>query len=475
MNWLVSLALAVAGQLSPAAVSAQQSALVMRAVRFYRAELNRTRVKGLVQIPLTSLAPADGSRGGRSYSMAVRVADSTGLTLYQQSWQSHANDAPGMSDAYTVEIIDFATAPGRYRLDVTVQDSVSGRKQSSSLEVRALTDTSIASDLLLAPKMRLAVAEDTVPNPGEFRAGNSLVVAAARVVLTPLQPKVFYLLEVYGNQERTGSLSVVVKDSSGAVTTKTPEVPANVAAGGSVLQGQLDLTGLPPGNYTMVATLKLGDRIVERSAQLTMAGLAATLARDTARRAVLRTTDEGYFAEMSAEQLNRAEAPLIYLAEGHELSVWNDDLSVDAKRRFLTEFWRKRDPTPGTSRNERREQFYAAIDYANATFREGGRNPVSGWRSDRGRIFIKNGAPDQVLRREREGRAPPYEVWSYAKGKGSYYIFADRSGFGAFTLLSSNDLKEPGVPGWGDVLGGPAVADAGRFLGLDLVTQNRRF
>jgi GWxTD domain-containing protein len=206
-----------------------------------------------------------------------------------------------------------------------------------------------------------------------------------------------------------------------------------------------------------------------------MAGLAATLAHDTARRAVLRTTDEGYFEQMPAEELNRAEAPLIYLAEAHELSVWNDKLSVDAKRRFLTEFWRKRDPTPGTSRNELREQFYAAIDYANRAFREGGRNPVSGWRSDRGRIFINHAAPDQVLRREREGRAPPYEVWNYAKGKGYYYIFADRTGFGAFSLLYSNDLKEPGSPGWGDVLGGPAVADIGRFLGIDLVTQNRRF
>jgi GWxTD domain-containing protein len=474
MNWLVGLALAVAGQFSPAAVSAQQSALVMRAVRFYRAEMNRTRVKGLVQIPLALLEPA-GSGGGRSYSMAVRVADSTGLTLYQQAWQSHAEAVAAVPDAYTVEIVDFATAPGRYRLDVSVQDSVSGKKQSSSLEVRALTDTSIASDLLLAPKMRLAAAADTVPNPGEFRAGNSLVMAAARVILTPLQPQVFYLLEVYGKEARTGSLSVVVKDSSGTVTTKTPEVPANVAAGGSVLQGELDLTGLPPGKYTMVATLKLPDRVVERTADFTMASLATTLARDTVRRAALRETDQGYFEEMPADELNKAEAPLVYLADPSELAVWNDELSVEAKRRFLAQFWQKRDPTPGTPRNERREQFYSAIDYANSAYREGGRNPVSGWRSDRGRIFIKNGKPEQVLRGEREGRAPPYEVWSYAKGKGDYYIFADRSGFGAFTLLNSSDLKEPGLPGWGDILGGPAVADISNFLGKDLVTQNRRF
>ena len=45
----------------------------------------------------------------------------------------------------------------------------------------------------------------------------------------------------------------------------------------------------------------------------------------------------------------------------------------------------------------------------------------------------------------------------------------------AWGIPSAPDLQEPGTPGWGDVLGGPAVADIGRFLGIDLVTQNRRF
>jgi GWxTD domain-containing protein len=258
------------------------------------------------------------------------------------------------------------------------------------------------------------------------------------------------------------------------VITKTPDVPANVAAGGSVLQGQLDLTGLPPGNYAMTSTLKLGDKVVERSADLTMASLSETLARDTARRAAERVTDAGYFEQMPADQLDKAEAPLIYVAEPGELNVYDNKLSVDAKRRFLTEFWRKRDPTPGTAKNERREKFYAAIDYANREFREGGRKPVSGWRSDRGRIFIKNGAPDQVLHRERQGPSPPYEVWSYNRNKGYYYLFADRTGFDAFSLLYSNDLKEPGVPDWDEILGIAAVTDAGNFLGIDLVQVSRR-
>jgi GWxTD domain-containing protein len=476
MSSLSKFVLVVGAAIVPLSLPAHQRepGVVLLAVRFYRADQDRTRVKGLVQIPLSFLQPVRVG-GESSYTVAVRVADSTGLALYQQSWQSRARSAGADANAYTVEIVDFAVAPGKYRFEVTVQDSVSGQKMSTATDLQALSDSSVASDLLIAPEIRLATANDTVPRPGEFRTGNNLVTATARVLLTPLRSKVFYLLEAYADQEGDGTLSVAIRDSAGGTSMKTPPLPVKVTAGGSVLKGQLDLTGLPPGDYVMVADLQLGGRTIQRSADFSMAGLTETLARDAARREAERVTDEGYFAAMSEPELDLAEAPLDYIAESRELAPWSSQLSVDAKRRFLVAFWTQRDPTPGTARNERREAFYDAIASANREFKEAGRNPVSGWRSDRGRIYAKNGAPDEVYRRQQEGRAPRYEVWSYAKGKGYYYIFADRSGFGAFTLIHSNDLKETGLPGWSDILGGPAVADAGRFLGIDLYSSSRQF
>jgi GWxTD domain-containing protein len=474
LSTMVLVAAAGMFPLNPPADQRETTGVVLRAVRFYRADQDRTRVKGLVQIPFSFLQPVRAG-GESSYRVAVRVADSTGLALYQQSWQSRARHTGAEANAYTVEIVDFAVAPGKYRFEVTVQDSVSGQKMSTAIDLQALSDSSVASDLLIAPEIRLATANDTVPRPGEFRTGNNLVTATARVLLTPLRAKVFYLLEAYADQEGDGTLSVAIRDSAGGTSMKTPPLPVKVTAGGSVLKGQLDLTGLPPGDYVMVADLRLGGRTIQRSADFSMAGLTETLARDAARREAELVTDEGYFGAMSEPELELAQAPLDYIAEPRELTPWSSQLSVDAKRRFLTSFWKQRDPTPGTARNERREGFYAAIAYANREFKEAGRNPVSGWRSDRGRIYAKNGAPDEVYRRQQEGRAPRYEVWSYAKGKGYYYIFADRSGFGAYTLIHSNDLKETGLPGWSELLGAPAVADAGRFLGVDLLSASRRF
>src|SRR5918997_2521126 len=149
---LSNLALALSVGAVPLSLPAHQrdTGLVLRAVRFYRADQDRTRIKGLIQIPLSSLSSGPG--GQSTYTVTVSVADSTGLALHRQSWQSRARHT-GSSDAYTVEIVDFAVAPGKYRLVVAVQDSASGQKMSTSSDVQALSDSTLASDLLIAPEI----------------------------------------------------------------------------------------------------------------------------------------------------------------------------------------------------------------------------------------------------------------------------------------------------------------------------------
>ena len=125
-------------------------------------------------------------------------------------------------------------ASGRYQLEVGIEDSIPGRKLKSAITIDALSDSSAASDLLLAPDMRLVDDRDTVPRAGEFRAGSAiLITAAAEVMLTPLRPKVFYLMETYarGGEEK-GSMTVTLAGSNGAAVTKTPAVPISLSAGG---------------------------------------------------------------------------------------------------------------------------------------------------------------------------------------------------------------------------------------------------
>ncbi|MGA9039902.1 MAG: GWxTD domain-containing protein [Terriglobales bacterium] len=67
-------------------------------------------------------------------------------------------------------------------------------------------------------------------------------------------------------------------------------------------------------------------------------------------------------------------------------------LSNDEERdNFIEAFWQRRDPTPDTEENEFKEEHYRRIEYANEHFAAG----IPGWRTDRGRIYIMYGPPDE--------------------------------------------------------------------------------
>jgi GWxTD domain-containing protein len=220
----------------------------------------------------------------------------------------------------------------------------------------------------------------------------------------------------------------------------------------------------------LTASLDIGGQPVQRSASLSMAGLEETLEKDVARRQAALATDEGYFEALNDEQLKEAKEPLVLIAESGELTKWSKDMSLRAKRRALTEFWQRRDPTPETPANEARQLFYRAVEYADDSYGETGRRGVPGWKTDRGRIYVRNGPPEETLQRPFEGRAVPYEVWRYRRGKDRYYVFADRSGgLGIYQLIYSNDVRETGLPNWQEILHKEeAVVDIERFLGIDL-------
>jgi GWxTD domain-containing protein len=467
-------ALAVVGALSSTAPQPGGS-LVLHAVRAYRPQ-GRTEVNAFLQVPYMLLEPTvDGPDGKLSYKIVVRVSDSTGLTLLHNTWQNHASAGVRQPNAFAVDIVRFSLAPGRYRLDVAVEDSVSGKKAESAVDLEGFATEPAASDLLLSPSIRPATPTDSVPQPAELRWGEMLVTAAARLQLTPLRAVAYYLLEAYADKEVVGNLSFRVTDSAQTVLLRTPPEAVHVPQGGGVLKGRLDLAGLPGGSYTLTSTLALGSARVERSSSFTMADLGETLSKDASRREDAKATDGGYFAAMQAAELDAAEEPLQAIAGGGELSPYNGQLSLGAKRRFLTEFWRRRDPEPNTPQNERRESFYRWIEYANEHYREGGRSRP-GWKTDRGRIYLRNGPPDEVLHREQQAMAPPYEVWRYRAGKDRWYCFVDRSrGVGLYQMIRSNDVNEPGLPNWQEILTPEGLQDMGRFLGVDFFDRQRQY
>ena len=120
-----------------------------------------------------------------------------------------------------------------------------------------------------------------------------------------------------------------------------------------------------------------------------------------------------------------------YVAQNDEILLL-EDMPTDSLQAFWDAFWLRRDPTPGTPRNERLAEFLRRIEYVNQRYSI----LEPGWTSDMGRIYIRYGAPDQVDRTPYSNAGPPREVWYYLE-RGLRFDFLDTEGFGRFRLVGS--------------------------------------
>jgi GWxTD domain-containing protein len=129
-----------------------------------------------------------------------------------------------------------------------------------------------------------------------------------------------------------------------------------------------------------------------------------------------------------------------YIITPHERDVFLH-LQTDRERdMFIEAFWKHRDPTPGTPRNEFREEHYSRLKYANDYYGRAAGKP--GWMTDRGRTYIVLGPPKTVESFSNVQNVYPVEIWSYlgdpAVGLPTAFnvIFFKRNGVGDYVFYS---------------------------------------
>lgn len=109
--------------------------------------------------------------------------------------------------------------------------------------------------------------------------------------------------------------------------------------------------------------------------------------------------------------------------------------TLEAKRRWLYDFWKGRDPNPNTRVNEYRVEFYEMLRLANERYSN---KYMQGWKTDRGRTVLKYGLPSATEPHLYDREAVPHERWEYNNipGEGrAEFIFADMGGFGEMELI----------------------------------------
>jgi len=145
---------------------------------------------------------------------------------------------------------------------------------------------------------------------------------------------------------------------------------------------------------------------------------------------------------------------VVYIISDQERTAFKNLKTDEERQHFEEAFWRRRNPTPGSAENSFKKEHYRRIAYANSHFSVG---ILPGWRTDRGRVYILYGPPDEIdahlsggsyERPASEGGGTvltfPFEDWRYAhfEGIGSLTVeFVDPSSSGEFHMTLDPKAK----------------------------------
>jgi GWxTD domain-containing protein len=105
-----------------------------------------------------------------------------------------------------------------------------------------------------------------------------------------------------------------------------------------------------------------------------------------------KENEKRFKQEVSGSYKKWLNEDVAYIITDEERAAFKQLSNDEERDNFIEAFWQRRDPTPDTVENEFKEEHYRRIAYANEHFAAG----IPGWKTDRGRIYIVYGPPDEI-------------------------------------------------------------------------------
>jgi len=339
------------------------------------------------------------------------------------------------------DISKFEVPPGNYELIAQVIDAQSKKRgllrepiTLNSFDAQELTisDIEFASRIEMANNKTLftKARRDIVPNASlTFGIGIPVLYSYAEI----------YNLD-YPADEDSFQVQYSILDLNNA-EVKAPQTVMRKKGGDSGVDiGGLNTVGLPGGIYfyrIKVTDLATG-AVATRSKKF-------YVYKPSDNRQPLASASGLNFSTMGEEELDNTYNSMTPLLTNKEKRNFKR-AGVEGKRNLLTQFWEKRDPDPSTQINELQIEYSKRLEYVNQNF---GNQRTEGYDTDRGRVYLIYGEPDEVDRNPLGVNTKPYEIWQYHSVQGGVeFVFVDRSGFGVYELVHSTARNEIYDPNW---------------------------
>ncbi len=367
----------------------------------FRDSLGRSNIEFSYSLAMDQLQfIADGENYQAGYSISVIIYDQDGQQTAGDSWERTVK-IPNYhqlqrGDSILADTLVLPLPPGGYRAKITCRDENSDRVGQFDQQ---LTVPSLSSgNYIGGVKFERDYHGSLIPWPNRIYGDGA--------------GPIIFRVDLYHQGSDSLDLKASLSDprTQKTVWQKTQGIPDRPGRAARMI---IPVDSFPDGNY------RLGLVINDHKKNLLWQSQYQVMVQNPA------LLTRGDFEEKIAQ--------VEYISRRSEFDSLKK-AGPEQRDSLWKAFWKSRDPTPDTDKNEYRDAYYEKINYANSNF---GSSIRPGWRTDMGRIYIKYGQPDETEKHPFEIDSPPYEIWYYYQD-GLKIIFLDRHGFGDYRIVYAN-------------------------------------
>jgi GWxTD domain-containing protein len=379
----------------------------------------------------------------------VQIKDSLNNFIVNKQFRAQSPYREDIESKLLITKMSFALKPGVYNVHIVGKDDIDTLKTKTideKIKVNLfLTNEFRISDIELA---RTIKTENVNPN-SVFYKNTIEVIPNPAILYSSGTPVAYYYAELYNlsnlNLKEDYTLIRYLYNSKGKeINKKTKQVKRDK---NSIVEvGLINMIKYPTDTYNLVLALidSVNNKVVFSNKRFYYYNPSF---KDTT---IATVNQEGYlsseFAVYTEEECDDIFEKSRYIATSREIEQYKKLESVETKRDFLYKFWKMRDLEPETEKFEFKDKYFNGVEYCNikySTFNK------KGYKTDRGRVYLLYGEPDQVDMYPNETNMKPYEIWYYNRIEGGVlFIFGDLTGYNDYELLSSTKRGEIRDDNW---------------------------
>ncbi len=345
-----------------------------------------------------------------------------------------------------IDIFSIELPYGSYKAKIQILDNTSLKKGKFIFDLKTINPEEglFLSDIELCSNIGM----DTTKS---IYCKNGLkVIPNPRRIYDIYQPMLYFYIELNNLshdaiQQNQYEFSYAIVTSTGDTIKTRKTRQKNIAGPKLVEMGALNVMALQNNNYFLSVRAKdllTSKEVTGRRQFQVIKPTSYEVASATDKNAIIT----GIYGDFTKEDLEKEFAMARYLASRDEEKVFKKLENADAMKAFLITFWHTRDKINNTKPGEFRKIYMKRVEIANETFKTMGRE---GWKTDRGRILLLYGEPDEYERFPSSMNALPYIIWYYYDLEGSqFFVFTDMYGFGDYQQIHSTYRKELQNPDW---------------------------